>query len=85
MKTTSVMALRELEKSGYGRVQRSRILKAIIKHRNVSRRELQKHTGIDINAVCGRVNELMKSGFITEGPRRQCKVTGSIITPLVKI
>jgi hypothetical protein len=59
--------------------QLQRIYGAIVaaRHEGMTRRELSRALGIEINAVCGRVGELLKRGWIVEpgtlgpdGPRR---------------
>jgi predicted transcriptional regulator len=41
-----------------------------------TRSELALALDLAINAVCGRVNELIKLGALVELDRRKCKVTG---------
>ena len=49
---------------------------------DVSLREIQKVSNLDINAISGRVNELKKDGKLVECEKRKCKVTGRLITPV---
>ena len=50
-----------------------------------SLREIALLTGLEINAVSGRVNELknMKSPLLIEAKPRKCRVTGRTVTPLI--
>lgn len=42
-----------------------------------TRAEIAKSTGIAINAVCGRVKELLDAGHVCEAPYTvECQVTG---------
>ena len=52
--------------------------------RDYTRQELAKKTGLGINAVCGRVNELMQEPFcaLVEHRRRKCDVTGENVMAL---
>lgn len=44
----------------------------------LTRREISKITGIEPGAVAGRVNELIKTGKLTERGKRICKITGRL-------
>jgi len=80
IRQTSLDALEQLEKSGRGQAQRTRLLRYIINGKtNYTRAELSKYTDIPINAVCGRVNELIRSKAIAEIGRRKCKITGNMV------
>ncbi len=39
-------------------------------------------TGLPINVVSGRVNELKSSGYLQHGPTRRCRITGRTIHPV---
>jgi len=41
-----------------------------------TRQELAVRTGIAINAICGRVAELLDAGDLEEVGRKTCSVTG---------
>lgn len=47
-----------------------------------TRSELAKRTGITINAIAGRVNELVAAGLLVEYPQRKCACTGRTVTPV---
>jgi hypothetical protein len=40
-----------------------------------TRSELAEKIPMRLSSVCGRVNELVELGYLTEGPRRLCSVT----------
>lgn len=52
--------------------------------RDMTRQELARETGLGINAVCGRVNELMDEPFclVEVHRRRACDVTGESVEAL---
>ena len=51
----------------------------------LSLREISKKTSIDINAVSGRVNDLKKVGLLTTIEKRNCKITGRLISPVITL
>lgn len=78
MKDTSLDAYIGLNKSGKAVTQRAKIYKYLKgRKRGMTRQEISIATGIAINAVCGRVNELIKANVISELDRRACGITGS--------
>lgn len=64
--------------------QQTRIMLAVHAQpkRTWSLRELSRATGLEINAVSGRVNELKRIGYLEECPARSCSVSGRTITPV---
>jgi hypothetical protein len=76
------MAYDEVQGSGKDVTQAGEILLHIIPGKDYSRQELKRLTGFEINAICGRVNELLKSGVLEEGEIRSCEVTGRSIRPV---
>lgn len=51
--------------------------------RDYSRSELADLSGLRLSSVCGRVNELLAVGRLTEAPRRVCLVTGRTVKPVM--
>lgn len=47
-----------------------------------TRSELSDYTGIRLSSVCGRVNELIQAGLLTEYPRRNCQITNEPAHPV---
>ena len=75
MRSTSLMAYRALLASGKAKTQAQRLFVELGKG-PATRLELEKRTGIRINAVCGRVAELLKAGAAVETRQRKCSVSG---------
>lgn len=81
---TSIRAYRDIEKDGT-LSQRQRQILAVMKPFPVdySLQELSKLSGLAINVVSGRVNELReKLGEVERAPARPCTVTGRTIRPV---
>jgi len=79
---TSAIAYRELVESGRHGTQVRQILDLLDGSDPMTLREIQKKTGMDINAVSGRVNDLKKQGLLFEWHKRKCSVTGRLVTPV---
>lgn len=47
-----------------------------------NRREISQRSGIPINSVCGRVNELVAKGYLEELPAERDPVTGKSAHPV---
>lgn len=56
--------------------QQAIILEELALYGGATRSELVIETGLPINAVCGRVNELMKLGLVVECEKVQDERTG---------
>lgn len=81
MKDTSLMAYAQIYPA---HTQRGKVFRTIKKgpKSGLTRQEISKKSGVPINAVCGRVNELIQRGSVIEGDRRACRVTGIQAHPL---
>ena len=73
------MAYNEVQSTSKDITQAQDILSHIIPGYDYSRQELKQLTGLEINSVCGRVNELLKAGKLEQGEIRACNVTGRTI------
>ena len=83
VRTTSKLAYSGVQASGNTAAQRDQILDYLYTEETAkSLREIQGFTGIDINAVSGRCNELKKDNKLFEYPRRKCTITGRLVVPL---
>ena len=82
VRDTSLEASFYIRGNGIDLNQKGVIYKMIMRHKGLTRLELSVKTGIPINAVCGRVKELMNGLWIKEGPARKCKVSGRTAAPL---
>ena len=82
------MAYKQINKDGTLRSQRDIIFSIINdmtendKDFGITLKELSRHTGFEINAVAGRVNELKKDNYIEECSKRRCRITGRLVTPV---
>ena len=85
-RVTSRIAYRDINNNGTLMSQKDTIFSAINmitdKDFGISLKELSRQTGLEINAVAGRVNELKKEEFIKECNKRKCRITGRLITPV---
>jgi len=62
--------------------QQSAVMEAIRKGQDYSLQEISKLTGLAINAVSGRVNELKESGALEQAETRKCSITGRTVHPV---
>jgi hypothetical protein len=80
---TSLDAYREHRESGeLGAQQKKIMLFFHLKGGEHTRSELAEKIPMRLSSVCGRVNELIDLGFLVEGFRRPCKVTGRNAHPV---
>ena len=81
--TTSRIAYKEINIDGTASTQKQAIMNLM---RNsefpLSLREICRHTGFDINAVSGRVNDLKKNGILETTRKRRCTITNRLINPV---
>jgi len=77
VRDTSIQAYNDLVESGKGSTQRAEVLKLIVSGRqyDYTRQELSHLLAMPINAVCGRVNELVKANMIIEDHKKICPHT----------
>lgn len=69
---------------GLGKQASAIYLHVIESGRDWSRKELSRATGIELSAVCGRVNELVSARLLSEYPARPCAITRKLISPVGK-
>jgi hypothetical protein len=84
VRSTSLEAYCELHGSGARQNQAYRILRALRPGKTYTLNEIERKTGIRINAVSGRVNELKACGFLVEGERRECTVSKRSCLPVMR-
>lgn len=86
MRTQSVEtrnAAYELLKASPKMGNQKRLILAFIGNRqDATRQEISVGTMISINAVCGRIGQLIEGGHIEESTPRQCNITRNTVTPL---
>lgn len=83
VKPTSVKAYRELVKSGKAKTQRDHIFNYLVRYSDngmcLCRTQLEQITGYTINAVCGRVNELLEMNMIEVFWTAESPATGKTV------
>lgn len=79
---TSIAAYREHKETGKLGRQAAKILEGMSPSKDYSRKELSKELGIELSAICGRVNELLALGLLEELEPRKCNITGKRIHPI---
>lgn len=80
---TSLDAYRDHRNSGeLGAQQKKVMLFFHMKGGEYTRSELAEKIPMRLSSVCGRVNELVKLGYLVEASRRPCNVTGVNAHPL---
>jgi DNA-binding IclR family transcriptional regulator len=79
---TSLIAYAELIRDGKLGKQQKTILSVVRPGFNYSLQELCKLTGLQINAVSGRVHDLKKLKLLSIGDTRRCNITGKTIHPV---
>lgn len=76
VKETSKFAYDEHRKNGKAVSQRMRIYEYIKQAKQpLTRKQIEIGMDIEINAVCGRVNELLRYGVIEVAFRDKCPIT----------
>lgn len=87
VKPTSIMAYRELIESGKAKTQRDKIFACLLHYTDhgfaLCRDQIEEFTGIRINAVCGRVNELLEDGLVKVAYERESPKTGREVEFLI--
>lgn len=61
------------------------IYRYIVDNPGATRREIAKGLEFEINNVCGRVNELVKSGLVIESGKVQCRVSKRQVESLISV
>lgn len=75
VRETSLKAHDAIHADGTATTQRGRILAFIRKHPGSSRADVERGTGLKINAVCGRVNQLLVEQEIRENGEKIDPIT----------
>ena len=74
---TSLLAYSNLKESGTLGIQEGIVYNCIFTNQNITDKEIEKKTGININAVTGRRNGLVKLNLIEDNGKRKCTITNS--------
>ena len=85
---TSKLAYKQINDEGTSETQKKTILTIVKLHynqvkRDMSLREISSRTGIEINAVSGRVNDLKKDGKLQTTVKRKCTITNRLVAPVI--
>lgn len=83
VKDTSLLAYIGINENGIVLNLRGRLFRNIEQNPNHTRRELSELTGLPVNTIAGRVNELLSCGAIGELPMRKDSHTGRMAHPLI--
>lgn len=82
VRDTSLDAYDRIREAGVTGAQRERIAAYLFDRDPMTRQEIARQTGLAINAVCGRVNELIKSAHLVELEKRPCRTSGHSAHPV---
>ena len=84
--TTSINAYTDIKNDGTTATQKNIILDALDDAaKPLSAREIKELTGLEINAVSGRINDLKKDGLLVEAEKRKCSITHRLVTPVTSL
>lgn len=78
---TSLMAYHAMAPRDLSASQ-ARVMAAVHPGQSYSRAEIAQATGMPLQSVCGRVNELIAAKRLEHGPQRQCSITKKTINPV---
>ena len=79
---TSRISYKDLIETGREGTQIKSILKLLATGESLSRREISDVVRIEVSAVAGRVNSLIKMGIIQENKMRKCLISKKLIKPV---
>lgn len=82
---TSKKAYRDLIEKGSVSRQKAVILRFMCSGADYSLQELSRLSGVPINAVSGRVNEMKRSGRVIPAAKRKCSITNRLIMPVALV
>jgi len=84
--TTSIEAYNDINSDGRSATQKNIILDTLDTiAKPLSAREVSNITGIEINAVSGRINDLKKDGLLVEAEKRKCSISHRLVTPVTSL
>lgn len=86
VRDTSLRAYDEIQDTGRAHSLRETILDVIAAHpAGITRKAISEATGLPINTVAGRVNELLKADAIAELPAERDLITGRSAHPVTAL
>jgi predicted transcriptional regulator len=84
--TTSINAYTDIKNDGTTATQKNIILDTLDTiAKPLSAREVSQITGIEINAISGRINELKTDGLLVEAEKRKCSISHRTIRPVTSL
>ena len=81
-RTTSRISYKDLIETGRENTQVKSILKLLSTGESLSRREIADVVRLEVSAVAGRVNSLIKMGIIKEDKMRKCLLSKRMVKPV---
>lgn len=81
---TSIETYRAIKSDGTVSARQAQIMAAVYPGLDYSLQELVEITGLPVNTVSGRCNELRKAGLLELAEKRTCSVTGRTISPVTR-
>ena len=66
----------ENQESGIYLPQREQIMEVVSNNPGLTRSEISRESGLTINAVTGRIHELISAGQLQEGGTKFCSISG---------
>lgn len=83
IRSTTLAAHIENEHTGFNSTKRAQVFSYIVEHPGCSRSDIERGIpGMKINCVCGRVNELINSGLISEDGCKRDPLSGKNVNRL---
>ena len=88
IRDTSKTAYKKINSDGTAKSQKQIIYDMVdyvtknSRHYGITLKEISRQTGVEINAVAGRVNDLKKEGVIIECFKRRCRITNRTVKPV---
>lgn len=79
---TSLQAYREIQREGGLSHRQAQVLAAVKPGKDYSLSELVKLTGLPVNVISARCNELRAAGRLVLAPARRCSLTGRTVHPV---
>lgn len=80
--STSIAAYHDIKADGTVSRRQAQVMAAMKEGRDYSLQELVMLTGLAINIVSGRVNELKNDAHLEHGPTRKCSITTRTVHPV---
>lgn len=79
---TSIKTYHAIKADGTLTLRQGQVMEVIYPGQDYSLQELVKLTGLPVNVISGRCNELRTAGSLTFGLTRKCSVTQRTIHPV---